>query len=100
MYLDHERRVSTEYLNKRHTNDEMIKYLIRLNHLTRGELFDLIFETNSKITKENTILKSIVLVDLLVSLICMILHSLQNRDTSFLYLVQYPYFLYFFVLVL
>ena len=77
MYLDHERRVSTEYLNKRHTNDEMIKYLIRLNHLTRGELVDLIFETNSKITKENTILKSIVLVNLLVSLICMILLMLR-----------------------
>ena len=33
----------------------------------------------------------------LISLYSIVLHFLQNRDTSFLYLVQYPYFLYFFV---
>lgn len=77
MFIEHERRISTEYLNKRHAYDEMIKYIIKLNHLTRGELFDLIFETNSKIKKENTILKLIVLVNLLVNLICMILLMLR-----------------------
>lgn len=77
MYLNHELRISQKYLNEKHTSDEMNRYLIKLNHSTRGEIFDLIFETNSKITKENTILKSIVLINLLVSLICMILLMLR-----------------------
>lgn len=77
MFADHERRVSTKYLNEIHTYDEMIKYLIKLNHSTRGELFDLMFEANSKVKKENTILKLIVLANLLVTLICMILLMLR-----------------------
>lgn len=77
MYLNHELRISQKYLNEKHTSDEMNRYSIKLNHSTRGEIFDLIFETNSKITKENTILKSIVLINLLVSLICMILLMLR-----------------------
>ena len=77
MYLGHELRISRKYLNEEHTSDELIKYLIKLNHSTRGELFDLIFETNSKTQKENTILKTIVLVNLLISLICMILQMLR-----------------------
>lgn len=77
MYLGHELRISQKYLNEDHTSDELIKYLIKLNHSTRGEIFDLIFEANSKIQKENTILKAIVLVNLLISLICMILQMLR-----------------------
>ena len=77
MYLGHELRISQKYLNEEHTSDELIRYLIKLNHSTRGELFDLIFETNSKTQKENTILKTIVLVNLLISLICMILQMLR-----------------------
>lgn len=77
MFTDHERRVSTKYLNEIHTYNEMFKYLIKLNHSTRGELFDLMFEANSKVKKENTILKLIVLANLLVTLICMILLMLR-----------------------
>lgn len=65
-----------EYTKKQHSNNEMLKEIIKQEVITRGVLFDILLEINTKLFKikrKLVIFLSIVTICQLLSLICMIL---------------------------
>lgn len=74
--LGEELKKYQKYINKQHSNNEMLKEIIKLKFVTRGELFDILLGINTKLfkIKRNLIIfLSIAILSLLLNLVCMIL---------------------------
>lgn len=69
--LEKELKQCERYLEEEHSNRAMLKHLITLNYLTRGEIFEIILKNN--INKKNNLLLVISILNLIAMLLLIIL---------------------------
>lgn len=71
--LSRELKLYQNYINKEPTDTEMLKNLTKLQHDTRGELFDMIIGNRKQIGKEHTVIVIILIINLMANLLGMAL---------------------------
>lgn len=76
--LNKELKECQNYLNKQHSNNELLKEIIKLHRLTRGELFDILLEFNKEFHKKSKRIFTLlaIIICQLIILISMILQML------------------------
>lgn len=73
--LEKEIKKSERYLEEEHSNRAMLKHLITLNYLTRGEIIEIILKNNRN--KKNNFLLVISILNLIAMILLMLLLLLR-----------------------